>query len=252
MTAPAPVPAPERERQVRPYGTEAAMAVAVVMVGVVVAGLALTGTHARFVREGMRWPLVAGGVVLVVIGAYGHRRQRLGLHDDHGHGHSRPSRVGWCLLVPVAALAIVNPSPLGLGATNVLDGDDQETVEAAAGLGSSLDPLPEGDVVDIEIDDFLKRAKHDTTFSGRTVRLSGFVRIRRTEGYDVSRFKIFCCAADAVLMGVRIQNGPTDPVKGTWLEVTGRFVPGDSYPPVLEVEEWREIVEPADPYLHFP
>jgi len=134
----------------------------------------------------------------------------------------------------------------------VLGSDDPTTVEAAAGLGSSVDPLPDGDVVDLEIDDFLKRSKGDPTLSQRTVRLSGFVRIRRTGGYDVARFKIFCCAADAVLMGVRIQNGPADPVKGTWVEVTGRFVPGDAYPPVLDVEDWREVAEPSDPYLHFP
>jgi uncharacterized membrane protein YcgQ (UPF0703/DUF1980 family) len=65
----------------------------------------------------------------------------------------------------------------------------------------------------------------------------------------LTRFSIFCCAADAVpfTVPVKTPDGLTFP-RDTWLHVKGAvYREGDAW--VVEADKVREVDEPANSYL---
>lgn len=100
----------------------------VVTFGVVVLGMALSGLSNRYLRPGMRWPLaitgVITGVIMAVVGSVGCSGQPVEtLGDDHHHDGGAP-RVGWLLGIPLVALLLLRPAPLGVDAAGVLPARD--------------------------------------------------------------------------------------------------------------------------------
>ena len=96
----------------------------VVFVGAAVVQLATSNTYLRYVKPGMRWMLLAAGVILVVLAVADvladTRKKPAGekhehADDGHGHGHLLP-RAAWLLVIPVFALLVVDPPALGADA----------------------------------------------------------------------------------------------------------------------------------------
>ena len=86
---------------------------------------------------------------------------------------------------------------------------------------------------------------------GFEISLVGFVsRSAETpEGaFDLTRFYVSCCAADAIPYSVAVVDGP-DPDVDEWLRVSGHLEQrGSAF--VLVAEDVVEIGEPEDPYLY--
>ncbi|MFA9432150.1 TIGR03943 family protein [Egicoccus sp. AB-alg2] len=270
-------------------------AAVLLVIGVVLARLTFSEAYLAFVKSNLRWPLIASAVVLVVLGVLslvrehedelapaaepavgpveaglgGIERDRDRLQaahgdghggdvhgDGHGHDHGHAPRIGLLMLVPVLALLLVAPEPLGAHAAG--RGGANRVAEPVVELG----PLPEpvDGVVPMTLGDTVVRALYepDGPLPGTPVRLVGFVVGDDTfAGYRLSRFSVSCCAADASVRQVLVAGGTAGLPDDTWVEVVARFEgvvhdpDGDGGAvgiPVLQVVDERQIERPTSPY----
>jgi uncharacterized repeat protein (TIGR03943 family) len=236
--------------------------------------LSLTDAFARFVRPGMRIPLIAASLVLGALGVStivqswrAHRaasveRSRGGSdhdhndHDDHDHDHS--PFVSWFLIVPVAVLLLVAPASLGAYAANR---GAVRTTQLAQAQGVDVGPLPDpvNGVVPLTLTDYSNFALYDATeqVKGKTVRLTGFVAhdAAAPGGYYLTRFVIACCAADAFPVQVVLRGKLPSLPDDTWVTVEGTWHPttvdptGDAaFRAELDVASIEQTGKPAEPY----
>lgn len=249
-------------------------AAVLVLVGVFMGRVVVEGRYLSYVKAGLFVPLVVAAVLLIVVGLLSARSRHpeetpsLSGHphvgdvlaplasDDHGHGHHGPGRVGYLLLVPVAVLVLIAPSPLGAYAADL--GSANRSVEDQAASFEWPD-LPEavGGASDVTLAAVLTRAisPGNTKLVDAPVRMVGFVVAddELDDGYRLTRFTLGCCAADAAPLSVRIVAVDQIPPDDTWLEVTAVYrgqIDGEGFErlPVLEFVSATEIAEPAQPY----
>jgi uncharacterized membrane protein YcgQ (UPF0703/DUF1980 family) len=94
--------------------------------------------------------------------------------------------------------------------------------------------------------EFVTRAVRDPgqSLAGVRVRLVGFVAPSEGKegGYRLTRFVIFCCAADAEALQAVVGGDPTPRARDQWLEVEGTWQP---HPPAAEDDP-----SPPPPVLH--
>ncbi|MEU6207645.1 TIGR03943 family protein [Micromonospora musae] len=233
----------------------------------------LTDLYLRYVKEGLRPFLIAASLVLIAAAVTtiwyelraafssngpdettGDRPSGVGsvpAATDDGHSHHEP-RVAWLLILPVVGLLMVVPPALGSYAAS----------QAGTALTTAEEyeyaPLPAGDPAKTTLLDYAARALFDDGHSigDRRVQLTGFI----TPGPDgqpiLARMVLSCCAADGrpVKLGMT-GDIPTGLDNDTWIEVVGRYTDhrgrdpiNDEEIPYVEVDSWREVVAPADPY----
>lgn len=244
-------------------------AAVVLVIGVVLARLALSDAYLAYVKSSLQIPLLLSAAALLGIGALTLLRDREDelapaapgepdhTADGHGHGHdhSRAPRVGILMLIPILALVLIAPEPLGAYAAN--RGGANRVAAPVIDLG----PLPEpvDGVVPLTLGDTVVRALYDPdgALQGTAVQLIGFVsRDHETAGYRLSRFAVACCAADASVRQVLI-TGTADLPDDAWVEVVAVF-DGDIHDPdgdggaagipIMRGLEQRETDRPASPY----
>jgi uncharacterized repeat protein (TIGR03943 family) len=174
----------------------------------------------------------------------------------HGHDHGRAPRIGILVLVPILALLLVAPEPLGSYAAN------RGGANRVAAPVLELPPLaePVDGAVPMTIGDTVVRALYEPNgpLLGTPVRMIGFVSSDDDQaGYRLSRFSVSCCAADASVRQVLVAGGSDLLEDDTWVEVIARFEgtvvdpDGDGGAvgvPVLELLSERPIERPASPY----
>jgi uncharacterized repeat protein (TIGR03943 family) len=80
-----------------------------------------------------------------------------------------------------------------------------------------------------------------------TVELTGFVSSDGSGEFDLARYQIACCAADAAAAVVHIVGVASMPPRDQWVTVTGSYSPGSDLPE-LAATSLREISAPDDPY----
>jgi uncharacterized repeat protein (TIGR03943 family) len=155
------------------------------------------------------------------------------------------------LVVPLLAVLVVPTPELGSLAAN--------KKSTGGGLAAASSVVPPDPSADREIS-FLEIhwANGSKEFAdamgiadGFDVSLVGFVsRSAETpEGaFDLTRFYVSCCAADAIPYSVSVVDGP-DLALDTWTRVSGHLeLRGSVF--VLVAEDVVEVEEPADPYLY--
>lgn len=223
--------------------------------GAVLLRLSFTDAYLRYVTEWMKWPIIASGVILMLLAIGPILSDRAteshdDEHDGHTHhgGHGGVPRVTWLLLLPGLVTFLISPPALG---SYLAERRADESVAAPA--PGVVAPLPEADVVPLELQEFLWRA-HDAvdTIADRTVQLSGFVSYDRDDNWYVTRLAIGCCAADAMAYRVRV-DGTERPPRDQWVEVTGTYVDGSASDgrratPAIEAEDVARIPEPEQTY----
>ena len=203
--------------------------------------LVVSGTVLNFVRPAMRPYVLVAGIVAILLGLAPE-----GAADQHGHGHR--VGVGWLLVLPVLVGLVVPPAPLGANAVR--------SRLVSAGSSSSVYPPIRGVVrgaVPMSMAEFYTRAVRDTHQSLKDVRvrLVGFVAATDAGGYRMSRFVIFCCAADAEAVEVAVTGDAVARKRDEWLEVEGTWVPGPvtgDEAPRLVAATVRPVKRPAEPY----
>jgi uncharacterized repeat protein (TIGR03943 family) len=206
-----------------------------------------TGTSDRFLGSRTQWIVPFGAVVLALAAvayAYGYLRAR-----RRGPALTlREAASLFALLVPLAAVALVPHAALGSFAASRKGGITFPLARPAAppapSQASFLDiRIAEGDG-DFAADAGIREGLH--------VRLLGFVTRSKdvpAGTFELARFYIACCIADAEAVGV--------PVAGrgrfrhdTWLEVSGTLERrGRRF--VVAADRINQVRTPKQPYLSF-
>jgi uncharacterized repeat protein (TIGR03943 family) len=228
-----------------------------VVLGATAIWLWWSGEALNYVRPGLAPYLLAGGIVVLLLGLLpplGLLAKQAAGHPGHG-GHRHRARVGWLLLVPVLVVILVQPAALGSYAVS--------SRSAVPGGGDGgFDPLaaPVRGAVPMSMAEFVTRAIRDPdqSLAGVRVRLVGFVAPSEGKegGYRLTRFVIFCCAADAEALQVAVQGDPVPRARDQWLEVEGTWVPRplaaeddpSPPPPALHVDSVRPGAPARPPY----
>jgi uncharacterized repeat protein (TIGR03943 family) len=229
------------------------------LLGATALRLGLTDAALAYVKPSLRPLLVAAGVVLVVVGIAGLRGLRAERaapadpqqdpHDADVHDHPAPW-AAWLLVLPVVAVFLVAPAPLGSYAANRQS--DSRAFERGP-IDRQLPPEVDG-AVPLKMRDFLLRAVNGDQLEQVTVRLTGFTTTD-AKGVVLNRFRVTCCAADGIAMRVRLEGLPTRPADDSWYVVEGRLKPGVRGSdgtlaglPVLQVERSRPTSPPSNQY----
>ncbi|WP_318205304.1 TIGR03943 family putative permease subunit [Streptomyces sp. SCL15-4] len=207
-----------------------------------------TDLYLRYVKAGLRLPLIVSGAVLLLLGlAAAASREGPRGAVGHGHDHTGAPRVAWLLFLP--ALSLLCHAPPALGAYTAARAGDKP-VAAQRGFG----PLPATSPLPLTLTDFTKRVQQDRglAVAGRTVRLTGFVTPAGHGGWYLTRIVFSCCAADSRTVRVRMYGRPAPPAD-TWLAVTGTWHPGGTLgtrtaQAALDVGDARPIAPPVNAY----
>jgi len=146
------------------------------VLGAIVIKLAWTDGYLLYVKDWIRWPLLASGLLLVVM-SFGHL-----LGGDREHQDDHRSWAGWLLVLPVAVVLIVSPPPLGSFIA------ESRANQVAAPPPAVMTPLPQGDPVPLTLGEFVVRSVYDDgrSLAERTVRLTGFVSLDKQGNWYVT------------------------------------------------------------------
>jgi uncharacterized repeat protein (TIGR03943 family) len=214
-----------------------------------------SGEALNYVRPGLVPLLGASGAVLLGLGLLppmGLLGRHTAGHPDGHHSHHR-ARVGWLLLVPVLVVMLIQPAALGSYAVS------SRSVVPGGGDGE-FPPLgaPVRGAVPMSMAEFVTRAVRDPgqSLAGVRVRLVGFVApADGGGGYRLTRFVIFCCAADAEALQAVVRGDPIPRARDQWLEVDGTWQPRPAAvddpsppPPVLKADLVQPLAPARPPY----
>lgn len=230
----------------------------VLLTGIVGLRLVATGQHLDYLRGRMTIPLLATGVLLVVLGTAtmvadpGDNDSDGHDHGD-GHNHSHGRLIAWLLALPILVVLVIAPAPLGADAV------DTSVARAPTPAATAFEPLPEAidGAVELDLGAFVTRALFDSEASliDEPVRLIGFVADDDEGEFDfrLTRFTVSCCAADGYPIQVGVLDAPSVPAEDTWLEIIGVLDADlsdvNARLPVLRVTSMETIDAPAKPYI---
>ena len=233
---------------------EQTRSVLLVVLGATATWLWWSGEALNYVRPGLAPYLLASGVIVGLLGLLPPLgllgQQPAGPGDGHG-GHHHRARVGWLLLAPVLVVLVVQPAALGSYAVS------SRSVVPGGGDGG-FPPLaaPVRGAVPMSMAEFVTRAVRDPGQSLAGVRCGWPVRrpSEGADGYRLTRFVIFCCAADAEALQAVVRGDPTPRARDQWLEVEGTWQARpaavddlDPAPPVLQADLVRPVAPPWPP-----
>lgn len=218
------------------------------LLGLLLMRLALGGSYVNYVKVSMRPILIVTAICILGLAAWNLVSVWRNAQDpDDGHGHSDLSRVAWLMLLPVVVVFVVSPRPLG-AYTAARQLATAPIVEDAG----ELPPLPPGDPVSMPIGEYTTRAVwgKGVSLEDRDITLTGFVTPDPDGGWWLTRLGLACCAADALSFRVRVLDTEA-PRSNSWVEVTGRWSPGESGDdgiPLITADAVRQVPQPQNPY----
>jgi len=211
----------------------------------------LSGESVRYLGPRTQWVVPIGAIGLTLAAAgYLHTTR------DMPSSRARPLELAGlaALVIPIFAAATLAHAQLGsLAASNKLSSrgiDPSALARLASRDASSVGFLQ------------LNAAGRDAGLSrelglsaGKTVQLLGFVSSKSESGrpFELSRFYITCCVADAVPVSVHVSKGTVRRLqvdRDDWLSVTGVLEHGDREWIVRAVRV-EHVDAPSNPYLSF-
>jgi len=226
--------------------TRQTQGLALAFLGTVLLRLSLSDAYLRYVTEWMKWPILASGVVMILL-AIG----PIFLDPDNkrasDHEHSGVPRATWLLLLPGLITFVISPPELGSFLA------ERRANQSAASEPGEVSSLDEGATTPVSLQEFVWRAQSGgVSLVDREVMLTGFVTHQDDRWY-VTRMVIGCCAADALAFRVQVDDEEGDlPDRDQWVQVTGLYVEGtgDSIEdaPVIAADEVVEIDKPRQTY----
>jgi hypothetical protein len=191
-------------------------------------------------------------------------------HDHHGHDHDH-GMAFWryaLLVVPVVLFILGLPAAGGMSAVNASAINDVGGVENAGDKGQNFT------IGFNQLELASRNADVRESIAGSTVRLKGQYTGDRSDRFTLVRYKINCCAADAIPLNAVIMLDPAktstckvDPInyRRKWVQVTGKLQfgsrPGsrDVLPVIvlspkdqteLETELVKEVPPDTNPYAN--
>jgi uncharacterized repeat protein (TIGR03943 family) len=223
----------------------------IVFVGAAVVQLATSGVYLRYVKPGMRWMLLAAGLILIVLAVTDVLADTRRKPAEDGHGHHGLPRAAWLLLIPIFALLVVDPPALGADAAR-----RQSPVAAKPADPQSNSWLANNSRSDapvaLAVRDYAVWAVWERdSMKGRAFQLTGFVTPAKNGAWYVTRIGLTCCVADGTAFMVEAR-GQTAPPKNQWVTVTGQWAEpskrADGDVAALTVDTVRPVTAPANPY----
>ncbi len=235
-----------------------ARAVVLLVLGNAILRLAITGNHVDYVKPEMRIPLLIAGAALSLLGlarlletVFGRPiKIAAAVGGDHHHEeHDHAPRVAWLLVLPVFAILLIAPPPLGSYAAARDDARVARPDEIP-----QFPALPAGELAPLTLAEYAVRAVWDAgrTLADRTVQLTGFVTPGERGEWYVTRISLVCCAADSLATKIEVRDAPAPPAD-TWVQVRGHYLPSaDPDPekavPVIGVDRLTEVPAPNETY----
>lgn len=224
--------------------------VVLLIVGIAVAMVTVTGAYTRYVKPGMLPWLAASAVILIGLALVAITRDIRGGGEHHHSGHTHRSGIVWLLVVPVILLIFVVPPALSAKAT------PPATITVSE--ARSFPPLPPGPAPTISLPEVLMRVAVGQVggLDGRQITTTGFTMHEGDRVY-LAKIVIFCCAADAQLARLQVTGPALPEVAGlpdnTWLRVEGTVPAGQQYSgtdsiPRIELSSMVRIDAPANTY----
>jgi uncharacterized repeat protein (TIGR03943 family) len=228
------------------------------VVGISIVMITITGEFTRYVKPGLLPWLVASAVLLIglallaMVADIRRGGPRISEEaDDQGHAHSHRRGIVWLLVVPIVALCFVTPPALRPSAAA-----PSVTSVSNDVLNRAFPPIPPGRAPELSLPEVLMREAQDTTGSlkGRPITVTGFV-LNEAQGVDLGRVVIICCAADAQLARIHLGGPAAGQATGlpdnTWIRVEGEVPPrqpNSPKVPTLQATSVTRIDAPANPY----
>ncbi len=222
---------------------------------------ALSTVYVNYVKPGFRPLLIAAGLVIFALGVLGLVQEwrkpytpkaEAGTEQESVGEHRHGPRVAWLLCLPVIAIFLIAPPPLGSFAA-----ERDETPQPRPSALDAYDVLARDKPTAMPLGEFIGRAWGDANRSlvDRQVRLTGFATHSKKKGqWYLTRMQLRCCAADAFPLKVSVLGVPA-PRDDTWVEVTGAWVPTpyDRLPKGTVAPEMRatavaKVRQPDEPY----
>ena len=214
------------------------------------AWLLFTGEVYRYIGPRTYWVVIFGVVCLAGVAI---ANAALVMRTEGDRPTSRQLIGFLAALLPILLVVLIPKPSLGsLAASRKVSGG----IVSAAVQPSAADPSDEVSFPEIGYaSESQEYAAAIGLVDGYTVELSGFVSDVKDgipDGtFALTRFSIFCCAADAVPYTVPVRLPPESTTRyprDTWLSVEGAlFLDGDTW--VLEAERVEEVSEPTNPYI---
>lgn len=216
------------------------------LVAVTVAALllriSLNGEFLRFVQPWMRWPLVATGLVLLLMGL----RLALGWVVVRG----RVPAMTWLLLVPWLVVFNVAPPPLGAYVAERRVSEPSGIAPDRTSVAQPVDGGPRSVAVE-ELTWGAAQPGDPLELRGSTVETEGFVSTDQAGDWYATVLVMYCCAADVQAERVKIV-GHAAPARNQWVLVTGEWIEGTGVgpgnPAALRASAVEPIPSPEDPY----
>ena len=249
------------------------IAVLWLLTGALVIALLATGRISTYIRTFWQPLTLTVGILVTVLAVsvlwLGARRE-----NRSGGEKATVSPIAWLVFVPFLLVVLGAPSPLGAAMLdNTATGTERDAALAGAGGraaaaprgGVNFEPLSDTDVNELNLDDLHNRYSYGDLddLGGKKIRVLGFISHGGAASFDdtggggssggdtvmVNRYKIYCCAADAVAYSATLAGG-SDLPDDTWVEVVGTVdVDASSSHLVLTPESITETKEPRIPYL---
>ena len=228
-------------------------------------------THAHAGAAVQTAPTVTGvrqeAAAAPVVAAHSHSHG----HEGHDHGWA-PWRYA-VLLLPVAIYFVVPMEALSSTGGSAID------VDSSAVASGKMDKKVDESITFQQLELAALYPENRSLYEGKTVRIVGQCVPRDDRTFTLRRYKISCCAADAVPLNAVIVVDPAskegideNALRGRWVEVTGRvqfILPragADHYATALVLTPTpdrpltatadhpdgliKEVPVPADPYLN--
>ena len=182
----------------------------IVFVEAAVVQLATSGTYLRYVKPGLRWMLLAAGVILIVLAVADVLADTRTKDDGHGH-HGLP-RAAWLLLIPIFALLVVDPPALGADAAQRQSPVASKPVAPKSNSWPAENPQC-GPTALAGRDYSVWAVWERDTMKGRACQLTGFITPAKNGTWYVTRIGLTCCVADgtAFMVEARGQTAPANP-----------------------------------------
>ena len=220
------------------------------LVGVSLVMVTVTGAYTRYVKPAMLPWLAASAAILIALALTAIVRDiRAGTAQGDG-GHTHRGGIVWLLTVPIVLLIFIVPPALSARAASPLT-----TTNA---VQRPFPPLPPGRAPDVSLPEVLMRIATDSTgeLNGRPITVTGFT-LRDGNRVDLAKIVIICCAADAQLARLHL-SGPASVTAAalpdnTWVRVEGTVPAGQTYSgtssiPTLDGSSLVRIDPPANTY----
>lgn len=229
--------------------TRATQGLLLTVTGAVLIRMAAGDTYLRYVNTWMRWPLIACGVLLLMLSLSDLLRSTDAQTEEEPEVQHVP-RAAWLLFLPSLVVFLIAPPALG---AHFAERAQSTVVPAEPASDVAIPPLPVTDPAPVLLEELIVRAAYDggATLLGRRLEITGFVSRDKTGDWYVTQFGINCCAADATVTRV-IATGAEAPPDDQWVKVVGTYVEGTgaggATPPEVSVEQVTFVEPPRNQY----